>query len=106
MQVLVEGPSKKGHGLMFGRTEGFQSLQIPCSEEMPDESTVQARSRLAVMGDYVDVDIIEAQDGRLEGRPRRICTLPQFFASKDLSGSQAMQLPFEPQVQNVLESPM
>lgn len=108
--MLVEGTSKKGAGLLFGRTEGFQSVQIPCVEML--DLTAPGNLRLPATGDFVDVDIEEAENGRLEGRPRQICNLTRFFASSGtpviLQGTTppaAVKAPLQPELQqNVMDA--
>lgn len=104
MQVLVEGKSKKGEGLLFGRTEGFQSVQVPCVD-IPDIST-PGRHRRPAIGDLVAAAIIEAENGRLEGRPRQISNLVQFFSEQQTLQDPlppAVNAPFPPEVQPAME---
>lgn len=84
MQVLIEGPSKKGNGLLSGRTDGFQTVRVP---EVPipacgDASHSAAHHRLPKAGDFVAVDVHQADDGSLRGQPVAVATLPQFVASR------------------------
>jgi hypothetical protein len=102
VQVLVEGASKRGSGLLFGRTESFQSIQIP-STEIPD-SLMPGHRRLPAAGDFVEVDVAEADNGRLEGLPRRICSLTQFFSKQEAHEPALLQLP--PPVQRGVHSSM
>ncbi len=52
--VLVEGPSKKGQGMMAGRTAGFRRINFPASPESA--------------GSLIDVQVTEARPNSLIGR--------------------------------------
>lgn len=105
VQVLIEGKSKKGEGLLFGRTEGFQSIQVPCVD-IQDPST-PGHPRLPAIGDFVDADIIETETGRLEGKPRQLSNLVQYFSAQQAFQNPlplAAMAPCQPELQNAIDA--
>ena len=105
MQVLVEGKSKKGEGLLFGRTEGFQSVQVPCVDIQ--DPSAPGHPRLPAIGDFVDADIVETENGRLEGRPRQISNLVQYLSAHQTFQNRlppAVRAPFQPELQHVIDA--
>jgi hypothetical protein len=89
VQVLVEGPSKKGGGLLSGRTDGFQTIRFP-AVSMPDTTGHQGSPRrVPKAGDFVAVDIYQAEDASLRGQPVAIAPLSLNNVGSALCSQQA-----------------
>lgn len=91
--------------MLFGRTEGFQSVQVPCVD-IQDPSTPD-HPRLPAIGDFVDADIIETETGRLEGRSRQLSNLVQYFSEQQVFQNPlplAARAPCQPELQNAIDA--
>ena len=84
LQVLVEGCNENnGITMCSGRSEGFHKLHFPASP-LPDASHDARQHQLRSMwrapgvGDYVEVETLLDQSGRLQGRPVCLSSLTAF----------------------------
>lgn len=80
--VLVEGFHAKDPSLLEGRTDSYHRICFPAdalTRYMTPELLLTAR--IPVPGDYVALDVVSAERGRLLGRPLGTTTLTDFVAA-------------------------
>ncbi|KDD75516.1 radical SAM protein [Helicosporidium sp. ATCC 50920] len=81
--VLVEGPAKRGEGMLTGRTDTFKRVVFDGREPVPGSYAASGRAGGANVekGDYVAVEIVDGSSGTLVGRALARTSIAEFSAA-------------------------